>query len=760
MPSVLNGVRVIDFGQYIAGPLAAMLLADQGADVVRVDPPGGPRWDTPANATWNRGKRSIVLNLKQPDDLAVATRLIASADVVIENFRPGVMERLGLGPQAAARVNPRLIYCAMPGFASDDPRAQVRAFEGVVGAATATYRPPDHGAERPVYTAIPISSNYAAFQAVVSIVMALLARQRDGVGQWIEVPLFDATFPSIGARAMRVHDPAKIVPTPRGVWSGCFECADGRWVQFSGSGNQNFREFVEAAGITDWDREGLTDIERIMREPELCAEHLRRARELFKTRTAQAWEDLVAKAGSECAVCRTSAEWFEHPHARASQMVIEVDDPQYGKMLQPGVNVRLSHTPGAVRGPAPKPDQHRAEILAELEARPPQAPAPAVAATMRAALDGVRVLDLCIILAGPTLGRTLAEFGADVIKIDNPTRGGYVASHNDVNRGKRSLLLDLKSEAGRNVFWRLLEGADVVAQNYRAGKLEKLGLSYEEVRRRKPDIVYASLNAFGHLGPWAARPGHEQFAQAATGMQRRFGGDGPPMVQPNPINDYGTGFMGAYAVALALLHRQRTGEGQHVDTALAYTAMMHQSPFMQLYAGKRWDEPSGQDKLGSGPLHRAYRARDGWFFLGARPGEASRLAAVEGLAGVAALSGEALERALAQRIADDTVDAWVARLTGAGIGAQPCVLDLDALMQDPLVVSRELSLTRAHDEIGPVTTCGPAPRLSRTPIRVGQPASKPGADAYDILAEVGLTDGEVAALIDAGVVRVDGVMAG
>ena len=174
MASVLDGVRVIDFGQYIAGPLAGMLLADQGADVIRVDPPDGPMWDTPANATWNRGKRSIILNLKQPDDLAIATRLVESADVMIENFRPGVMDRLGIGPQAALRLNPRLIYCSMPGFASDDSRAQVRAFEGVVGAATATYRPHDPEANRPVYTAIPISSNYAAFQGVVSIVMALI----------------------------------------------------------------------------------------------------------------------------------------------------------------------------------------------------------------------------------------------------------------------------------------------------------------------------------------------------------------------------------------------------------------------------------------------------------------------------------------------------------------------------------------------------------------------------------------------------------
>jgi crotonobetainyl-CoA:carnitine CoA-transferase CaiB-like acyl-CoA transferase len=759
MPSVLNGVRVIDFGQYIAGPLAGMLLADQGADVIRIDPPGGPLWKTPANATWNRGKRSIILNLKQPDDLAVAMRLLESADVVIENFRPGVMERLGLGPQAAMRLNPRLIYCSLPGFASDDPRAQVRAFEGVVGAATATYRPPTPEGERPVYTAIPISSNYAAFQAVVSIAMALFARTRDGLGQWLEVPLFDATFPSIGARAMRVHDPRHIVPTPRGIWGGGFECADGQWVQFGGAGNQNFRQFVEAAGITAWDVEGLTDIERLMHDPQLREKHLQRAQELFKTRPAQAWEDLVAKAGSECTVCRTSAEWFAHPHARAAHMVLEVDDPQYGKMLQPGINVHLSRTPGAVRWPAPQPDQHRTDILAELQTGTPPPPAPAIETTMRAALAGVRVLDLCIILAGPTLGRTLAEFGADVIKIDNPQRGGSIASHNDVNRGKRSLLLDLKTAAGRDVFWRLLEGADVVAQNYRAGKLDKLGLSYEHVRQRKPDIIYASLNAFGHLGPWAARPGHEQFAQAATGMQRRFGGDGRPMIQPNPINDYGTGFMGAYAVALALLHRQRTGEGQHVDTALAYTAMIHQSPFMQVYAGKRWDEPGGQERLGSGPLHRAYRARDGWFFLGAHLSDLPRLATVDGLAGVAAQPQETLEHILEQRFASDTIANWVTRLTSVGIGAHRCVSDLDALLQDPWVTAHQLSLTREHADIGLVTTCGPAPRLSRTPIRVGQPASRPGSDAPEIFSEIGLGH-RLTALIEADVVRVDGVAAG
>jgi crotonobetainyl-CoA:carnitine CoA-transferase CaiB-like acyl-CoA transferase len=164
--------------------------------------------------------------------------------------------------------------------------------------------------------------------------------------------------------------------------------------------------------------------------------------------------------------------------------------------------------------------------------------------------------------------------------------------------------------------------------------------------------------------------------------------------------------------------------------------------------------------LGSGPLHRAYRARDGWFFIGARPDEVPRLAAVEGLSDLTSLRGEALEQALEQRFAGDTVDSWVARLTNAGIGAHRYLGDVEELMADPWVTAHELSLTREHDEMGLVTTCGPAPRLSRTPIRVGQPAPKPGSDAYEILSEIGLTDREIEALIGTGVVRVDGVTAG
>jgi crotonobetainyl-CoA:carnitine CoA-transferase CaiB-like acyl-CoA transferase len=205
----LAGLRVVDFGQYVAGPLAGMLLADQGAEVIRVDPPGGPRWDTPANATWNRGQRAIVIDLKDPGGRALARRLTGAADVVLENFRPHVMDRLGLGPADVLAANPGVIYCSMPGFAADDPRAGRPGWEGVVSAAAAAYSPlarpgetpAGGGQDTPVFSAVPIASGFAAFLAAAGVAAALRARRHLHRGQRLEIPLFDAMFVALGYRA-------------------------------------------------------------------------------------------------------------------------------------------------------------------------------------------------------------------------------------------------------------------------------------------------------------------------------------------------------------------------------------------------------------------------------------------------------------------------------------------------------------------------------------------------------------------------------
>src|SRR5260370_35293426 len=171
------------------------MLADQGADVIRVDPPNGPAWNTDADAFLQRGKRRISLDLKSAPERETARRLVDSADVLIENFRPGVMDRLGLGAEGATERNPRLIYCSIPGFARDDARAGMQAWEGILDAATdnciprAGEEPPDWDWSRPFYSPVPLASNFEAFFGATGIIMAPIARQPSGFVHRAEVPM-------------------------------------------------------------------------------------------------------------------------------------------------------------------------------------------------------------------------------------------------------------------------------------------------------------------------------------------------------------------------------------------------------------------------------------------------------------------------------------------------------------------------------------------------------------------------------------------
>jgi crotonobetainyl-CoA:carnitine CoA-transferase CaiB-like acyl-CoA transferase len=736
----LAGVRVIDFGQYIAGPLAAVMLADQGAEVIHIDPPGGPRWKSDADAFYNRGKQRISLDLKHADGRAIATRLIQTADVVIENFRPGVMDRLGLGPGRMTALVPTLIYCSIPGFASDDPRANLAAWEGVVGAATDTYAPVGQlfapgdpridDPDRPVFTALPLASNFAGFHAATAIVMALIARERMGQGQTIEVPLFDAMFELIGANGISVDGEYRI---PRSRGAGTFLCADGRRILFNSASSPRFwRWFAEAAGIAA--------------EPRL--DHARLG-QLFLSRPAQAWEDAINAAGGPSTMVRSAAEWIRSDQAKIRGTVVQLDDPELGPTWMPGVNVHLSASPSIIR-PRHRPDADRAAILADLE-RPRETFSSSARSEAGGPLQRLRVLDLTQVVAGPCTGRILVEYGADVIKINNPHPESLTAAvslsgrptdpgnqqHEHLNRGKQTLLLDLHSPGGLQVFWRLVDRADVLMQNFAQGTAERYGIAYEQVRVRKPDVVYFSLSAYGYGGPMGTYRGFEGNAQAVTGLMHRFGGDGPPVGQPYLLDDYGTGIRGAFAIALGLYHRQKTARGQHINISLAETATYHQAAFLLDYAGKIWNEPRGIDARGSGPLHRLYQASDGWFFLGAGPDGHERLATVEGFQDAAAVEDAALERLLEHRLREQPTHVWETRLRAAGLGAH-AIARVEDLMEDPWVRSHGLSLTQTVAGVGDMTMPGVAARLSRTPLRVGEPVRPVGADAAEVLADLGM----------------------
>jgi len=340
----------------------------------------------------------------------------------------------------------------------------------------------------------------------------------------------------------------------------------------------------------------------------------------------------------------------------------------------------------------------------------------------------MRVVDLGLALAGPTCGRILAEFGADVVKIGNPAAGvsGYL------NRGKKSLLLDVTRLGGLEVYWRLVDNADVVLDNFAPGTADRLAIGYDEVRARRPEAVYTSISCYGLGGPWTQWRGWERQGQAVTGIMERT--DLPSVLGPYNIVDIGTGILGTFATALALYHRQSTGRGQLASASLAHTATYHQAAFMFDFPGYQAAEPRGYFALGESPLQRYYRASDRWFFLAARRAD---LHALREMAGVA--KDADLEGALETAFASEDAGRLVARLTGMGIAAH-VVVPVAELMVDNGVRARGLSVTQQVDGVGSCTMPGVSPRLSDTPALVGRAPGRPGEDATEVLASVGLAD--------------------
>jgi crotonobetainyl-CoA:carnitine CoA-transferase CaiB-like acyl-CoA transferase len=459
-----------------------------------------------------------------------------------------------------------------------------------------------------------------------------------------------------------------------------------------------------------------------------------RLRELFLTRPAAAWEELGNKAGAAIGCVRTTTEWIHTEHAQRIGAVVQMDDPELGLTWMAGLPVHLTASPGAPQGPRHLPDADHVQIMAELDPLSRQPPMRASAPALAHPLEGLKVIDLCLALAGPTCGRLLGEFGADVIKINAPQSGG---GNGYLHRGKRSLLLDVETLEGQQLFWKLVEQTDIVLENFSPGTADRLGIGYQEVKARKPDIIYTSISCYGYGGPWTPGRGWERQGQAVTGIMERTGAI-PAILGPYNLVDIGTGVLATFATALAVYHRLNVGQGQHVHASLAQTATYHQAPYMLAYQGRVSREPRGYEALGTGPLQRFYQARDGWFFLAATAPEASRLEAVEGLqtAGLTALT---LEHALEAQFAKRPARVWVDRLRQAGVSAH-VVVPVAELMADPWVRSHDLSITQTVEDVGDVTMPGLSVRLSATPMRLGSPPHPPGSDAEAILQELGMAE--------------------
>lgn len=390
-----------------------------------------------------------------------------------------------------------------------------------------------------------------------------------------------------------------------------------------------------------------------------------------------------------------------------------------------------------------------------------------------APLAGVRVLEVGVFMAAPFATMQLADLGAEVLKVESPdggepvrSTGPFVAGHSSpflrLNRAKRSLSLDLKSDAGREAFLRLAATCDVVVENLRPGAMRRLGLGYDEVRAVNPGIVYASASGFGQDGPLADRPGLDIMAQARGGLMSITGTpDGGPVKIGVPVCDLVCGLYTALAVTSALRERDRSGEGQYVDVSLLESGVsLAVWEAGRFFATGEVGGPLGSAHQSQAP-YQAFRTADGWVTLGAiTPRTWTGLCGVLGLEDVrdderfadsTARHGrrEELAALIEERTTTRTTDELVAALEDVGVPCAP-IADYGQVFADEHLAARDFFWDAPHPEAGTVRQVGSPMRFSRTPVARGQAGPVLGADTRAALRSAGYGDDEIDALVASG----------
>lgn len=382
MSAALDGLRVVDLTQVMAGPFCTMLLADLGADVIKIEPPGGDLSrsmggdrlklkgdDRAPFMALNRNKRSVVLDLRLPDDLQQLHALVRDADVFVENFRPGVAAKLGIGYEAVKAINPRLVYASISGFGQTGPYADRPGFDliaqGMAGIMSVTGTP---GGD-PVKAGVPVSDLAAGLYAATAILAALHARERTGEGQWVETSLFEA------ALGLSVWESTEYFATgdpPQALGSAhrlsapyqAFRASDG-WLTIAALTPAHWERLCAVLGRPDLatDPRFATNAQRMAHRDDLVVD----IEAALSSGTVEDWVTRLLAEGVPAGPLYDYAQVFGDPHVAARRMVETVDHPVAGSVRTLGIPVKMTGTPAEVRLPPPLLGQHSSELRTALE---------------------------------------------------------------------------------------------------------------------------------------------------------------------------------------------------------------------------------------------------------------------------------------------------------------------------------------------------------------------------------------------------------
>ena len=751
----------------MSGSVAGMLLCDNGARVVKVEPSqGAPERQHPGHRVWNRGKESWVLDLQHPAQVAQLNQVLRRADVLIHRLSPSDARALHLNNEDLLTLNPRLVICAISSYGVQGRLSAYTDNDSLVHARFGLPHLQRGWFTGPSYISHPLASIGAAMLIVQGICGALLAKTHTQRGQIVEASLLGGLYT---LTAYCVGDQVKLIcsggekafgPSP---FYSMYECADGHWLQLGCIHRGFVKKAIEAMGLT-----------RVLDDPrfgdgfglppgeveDAMFDHVERA---IKTKSFAEWAQILEAADVPTALVQETAALLKDPQYRLNG-VTQVNDPVVGLMEQMGLPIRLSETPGQVKGAAPSLDAH-----ALLPSEPEQAIVnhqPRAATSTQAPLIGIRVLEIANVIAGPLAGRLLADLGAEVIKLE-ALDGGDIARRNGssaflpLNSGKRGIAVDLRSTAGQALGQRLARWADVVIDNMRPGVAEKLGMGWELLRQLNPRLVYCHVTAFGSRGPYAHKPGLDPLAGALTGVQQTQGAYcGKPVYLEVAAVDHTTALLACNGVLLALLARERTGKGQRVETNLLDGAALINAHELTAYTGKPPRAGLPRTQWGLHALHGLYETADGWLCLTLERGN-QWPALCEALArndlyadirfadATARLQhDEALTAAFTAAFRQHNTSEWLAKLESAGVPCAPVVADFNQhFVCDAQTVANEMIVTQQHATLGEVQMAHQWLRFSKTPIACTRPTPLLGQHTDDILTELGYSAAEIEALL-------------
>ena len=794
----LEGVRVLELGSMVSAAYATKLIADLGADVIKIEDPEGDGArrrgpflqgvpDPEKSGLFlylNSNKRGVTLNLRQDEGKERLRRLIAWADILIHNYSPPLMTELGINYEAVCQINSRLVMCSVTPFGLTGPYSNYKAYEINVAHSGGWGWLIPTASERPDLPPLKAFGHQSDFQGGLAAATASLAAYHraleTGEGEHIDLSVqeYIASFLEqnfiyytyMGQVATRL---GKRLLYPWGI----YECQDGLIFLVTVEEDQ-WKRLVDMMGNPEW---GSWEI---FKDGFVRGEN-QDVLQLYLDKWMKEWkvQDLFY-AGQERRVCFSPvfsmAQLAEQEQLRTRNFFVQVTHPRAGTLTHLGPPYQLKEPWWKIRRPAPLLGENNTEIFG-LPA--PDAPAygsnhQSSAPSSGLPLEGVRVADFSWVWAGPFGALQLAHLGAEVIKIESQARpdlGRRLPLHppdmepglnrsgyfNQWSQGKKSLLLELSKPEAIAIAKELIKKSDVVLENFATGVMERMGLGYEELRTIKPDIIMASISGYGHTGPLKTYMGYGPATAPLTGLSSLTGyPGGAPREVGISYGDPNSGINAAAAICAALVARKRTGQGQCIDVSLWESTVALLPEGWMEYAMNHTQPPRmGNSDPWMSP-HNCFRCagEDEWISIAC--GNDKEWQALCKTIGQAELAMDPRFRTAKDRKAhEEELETWLTAWTekrekweithtlqAAGVAAFPSMSSKD-LADDPHLNERGFFARLPHQEVGVRAHTGIPWRLTHGPNGVRAPAPLLGQDtAYVMHDLLGYSDQEIARL--------------